>query len=279
MSNLISENQMAFSPVIAESIGLNEAIVLHQIHYWIEIEKSKADDPKVREKHFHNGQWWIFNTYEQWRKQFPFWSTRTIKRIFANLEENGYIVTGNFNSYGPDRTKWYTINYSAIDSLETHSANLSQCKVTNLPDAKCNSDTTNTIDYQPLNPTIDSIQCKMDFSSRKTDIDYAIVYNQIRKACMENDYSDYGTIQKIFGYYYLCYKRVFGEDHPRLSQTAMNNAVYKLVYRDGMMEDVDLDAYKVLIDQYFNTPMDCDYNICHFVSGDIVDNRFYETLY
>lgn len=70
-----------FNPVLvvnlslAQEIGLNEAIVLNQIHYW---------QKKCKHK-------WIYNSYEDWKKQFCFWSNRTIQRIFLSLEQKGLI--------------------------------------------------------------------------------------------------------------------------------------------------------------------------------------------
>ncbi|HDJ6782414.1 TPA: DnaD domain protein, partial [Staphylococcus aureus] len=103
---LIDDYPIQVLPKLAELIGLNEAIVLQQIHYWLNNSKHKYD-----------GKTWIFNSYPEWQKQFPFWSERTIKRTFGSLEKQNLLHVGNYNKAGFDRTKWYSINYETLNKL------------------------------------------------------------------------------------------------------------------------------------------------------------------
>ena len=103
-------NVLCFVPELAAVIGLNEAIVLNQIHYWI--EKNKGDA-----LHYRDGRTWTFNTYKEWQEQFPFWGTATIVRTFEKLEKNGFIISGNFNKMKYDRTKWYSVNYDKVNEV------------------------------------------------------------------------------------------------------------------------------------------------------------------
>lgn len=103
----ISERPLLILPKIASVVGLNEAIVLQQMHYWLNMNEFK-------QQNYHDGRYWFFNTYAELQEQFPFWNEKTIKRIIANLKEKEYIFVGNFNKYKYDRTNWYTINYSKI---------------------------------------------------------------------------------------------------------------------------------------------------------------------
>jgi uncharacterized phage protein (TIGR02220 family) len=102
------ENPLVILPSLAIKIGLREAIILQQIHYWL--TKNGA--------HVIEGRRWIYNTYTEWQKQFPFWSETTIKRSFLNLEKQGLLISGNWNALKMDKTKWYTINYEKLDLLE-----------------------------------------------------------------------------------------------------------------------------------------------------------------
>ena len=101
MNLLISEPPLQILPQFALKVGLNEAILAQQIHYWL----LKSD--KVRD-----GQKWIYNTQDAWLEQFPFWSKATLKRVIASLKKQGIIITGNYNRMSMDRTTWYSINYS-----------------------------------------------------------------------------------------------------------------------------------------------------------------------
>lgn len=97
-------------PTLAEAIGLNEAIILQQIHYWI-------TTPRMGKQ--HDGKRWIYNSVREWQEMnFPFWSEATIKRALANLRAFGLVLTENLNEKTYDRTLWYTIDYDALNRLQ-----------------------------------------------------------------------------------------------------------------------------------------------------------------
>lgn len=112
MSKLLFNTQpLVVDPDLAMLVGLNEAIVIQQVHYWIEINK-KA------ERNFHDDRYWTYNTLKEWHQNyFPFWSFNTVRRTIRNLEEKGILLVGSFSKNPADRTKWYTINYETLDEL------------------------------------------------------------------------------------------------------------------------------------------------------------------
>ncbi len=134
---LINESPLVILPSLAVKIGLNEAIVLQQIHYWLEIIKKSGDQSK-----FVDGHWWVYNTIQQWQQQFPFFSTKTVHRILRKLEDDGLIIGRKFNSQKWDQTKSYTINYERLAQLDDHAGELRQSDLvsgtesisSNLPD-------------------------------------------------------------------------------------------------------------------------------------------------
>lgn len=88
--------------------SLDEAIVLNQLNYWIERNKDAN-------RNFRDGHYWVYNSYEAWRKQdFPVWSATKIKRIFTSLEGKGIVLSANYNKLAIDKTKWYTIDYGKL---------------------------------------------------------------------------------------------------------------------------------------------------------------------
>src|ERR1700704_2509942 len=105
---LIYEPPLQILPSLAIKIGLNEAIVLQQIHYWIS---------NPLNKNIVDGRKWVYNTYDQWGVQFPFWSKNTIIRTIESLESKKLIISNSFNKLFRDRTKWYTIDYDNVNSL------------------------------------------------------------------------------------------------------------------------------------------------------------------
>ena len=106
-SLLISESPLTVQPSLAVLLGLNEAIFLQQVQYWITREAGFCDQ---------YGRRWIYNTVKQWNVQFPFWSESTIKRTIKSLEDQEVMLSTVIgNSY--NKTKAYTINYDLIEEL------------------------------------------------------------------------------------------------------------------------------------------------------------------
>ncbi len=93
---LIPEPPLLVLPSLAITVGLNEAIFLQQLHYWL-LQSGKDRD----------GRRWIYNTYEEWHEQFPFWSIDTIKRVIRAVEKAAFVLsTKTYNERKGDQTKW-----------------------------------------------------------------------------------------------------------------------------------------------------------------------------
>ena len=106
-SLLISESPLTVQPSLAVLLGLNEAIFLQQVQYWITREAGFCDQ---------YGRRWIYNTVKQWRDQFPFWSESTIKRTIRSLEEQHALLSTTVGD-AFNKTKAYTINFDLIEEL------------------------------------------------------------------------------------------------------------------------------------------------------------------
>jgi len=101
---LIDDIPLFVSPTLAKLIGFNEALVLQKVHFWLKHTDNVRD-----------GQKWVYNTYAEWHKQFPFWSDMTIRRTFTNLEKQQFFVSATkYNKSHINKTKWYTINYEKL---------------------------------------------------------------------------------------------------------------------------------------------------------------------
>lgn len=133
MNLLIEEPPLQVLPSLAKSIGLNEAIVLQQIHYWLRKSNNVKDSHK-----------WIYNSMTNWQNQFSFWSLPTVKRVFRSLENQGLLITANYNKAGFDKTKWYRINYEKLQHMSQRSDQNDPTMVSNWTDGSDQNDTTNT---------------------------------------------------------------------------------------------------------------------------------------
>lgn len=106
-SLLISEPPLQVIPSLAVALkSVDKAIILQQIHYWLQ-----------RSKNIEDGHHWVFNTVKEWHQQFPWLAEKTVQRYLKDLCDKGLLITGNFNKANFDRTKWYRINYQALDKL------------------------------------------------------------------------------------------------------------------------------------------------------------------
>lgn len=106
---LIDEYPLLVLPSLAVQIGLNEAIALQQIHYWLGNPKGGVEI---------DGERWVYNTYEEWQlDNFPFWSVRTVQRVFNSLEEMGLVISMQQAAY--DRKKYYRVHYDKLASWNT----------------------------------------------------------------------------------------------------------------------------------------------------------------
>jgi len=105
MKLIINESPLQILPSLALLVGLNEAIVLQQLHFRSLISHNERDGFK-----------WVHKTYDEWKRvEFPFWSVDTIKRTIRKLEKNGYIVSSTtYNRVKMDKTKWYRIDYGVL---------------------------------------------------------------------------------------------------------------------------------------------------------------------
>ena len=136
---LLDEHPLLILPGLARAVGLNEAIVLQQLHYWLQ-----------KSQHEHDGRRWIYNTYSDWQEQFPFWSVATIRRTLTSLREpytpkkgsggrvprEALVLAGRFNRLGMDKTNWYTILYDNFPITKTVSRPLPETTQRLAPEKK-----------------------------------------------------------------------------------------------------------------------------------------------
>ena len=128
-SLLIPCEPLQVLPNLAKAIGLNEAIFLQQLHYWLQ-----------RSKNEHDGRVWVYNTYEEWQTQFPFWSLDTMQRIARKLVKSGLLVVHQFNKQNWDRRNWYSIDYERLEALEVEKGSFSESrKLRSSRTAECGS--------------------------------------------------------------------------------------------------------------------------------------------
>lgn len=79
-------------------------------------------------------------------------------------------------------------------------------------------------------------------------------------------------------YFFRRYKKIFGKDHPALKNEQVQKAYERFKEHDEMYS---VECGREIIDQYFETRFptwDVDYNLMHFISGEIIDMRAFEVM-
>ena len=103
---------MQVLPSLACAIGLEDAIVLQQFHYWL--LRTNPDAENIR---------WVPASMERLREKFPFLARRSLERVIARLEAGGMLRSSRPNRAKHDQTKHYTIVYECVPG-QIESANL-----------------------------------------------------------------------------------------------------------------------------------------------------------
>ena len=101
---LLDEPPMILLPTLASILGINEALILQQINYWLQASKNEWE-----------GHLWTYNSYLEWQTQFIFLSVTTIGRAIRKLEKMGVLISAvGPNKKRSDRTKWYRIDHDKL---------------------------------------------------------------------------------------------------------------------------------------------------------------------
>lgn len=113
----------SFEVDIATKFGIEAAIILHDLFYWV--VKNKANDVN-----YYDGRYWDYNSTSALKELYPYMKEYTITTTLKRLKEKGIILTGCFNKLPFDRTTWYTLTDAGwslfkgkeIDVLKTGNA-------------------------------------------------------------------------------------------------------------------------------------------------------------
>ena len=110
---LMDEQPVVVDRGLARVIGLSEAIVITQLHQWIEYNKK-------HKKNYKDGYYWTYGSMEKLHEEYfdILGSVRTVRRVFKKLEKNGYLIVINYNKLNFDKTCWYRVNYEKFDLLK-----------------------------------------------------------------------------------------------------------------------------------------------------------------
>ena len=99
----------SFDVAMAERYGVNEAIFIENLRFWI--LKNKAN-----KRHFYDGRYWTYNSAKAFAELFPYWSRQQVERIIHKLKSAGVLLIGHYSQNAYDRTNFYALS-DEMDSL------------------------------------------------------------------------------------------------------------------------------------------------------------------
>jgi hypothetical protein len=112
--------QHSFDVRIAKEYGINAAVLLNNMYFWI--EKNRANNTNL-----YDGNYWTYNSKKAFAELFPYLNERQIDYALKKLIDGGIIITGNYNKLAYDRTLWYAITkkgYSILQNCKMEDTNL-----------------------------------------------------------------------------------------------------------------------------------------------------------
>ncbi|MAU09642.1 MAG: hypothetical protein CL607_07465 [Anaerolineaceae bacterium] len=113
IQHLIDEHPLMVLPTLAKHLGINQAIILQQVHFVLQenIKRGSSHD-------FVDGYWWAWNTYEEWQTKFFSWlPDRSLRRYIAELEDAGLLISRSSVRHKSDRRKWYRVDYDLYQEM------------------------------------------------------------------------------------------------------------------------------------------------------------------
>lgn len=142
MSRLLTtEAPLIVLPSLARELGLEEAIILQQLHYLLGNAST-----------LNKGRTWIYNTLQQWADLLPIPLSR-IERAFAKLRKLGIVLVEKLARWKTNRTNYYSIDYDRLSAIVQGSNDLAGSQRITLSDSATPKTMRNA---SPQNPEMDA---------------------------------------------------------------------------------------------------------------------------
>lgn len=114
----------SFSIEDAKKYGVEKAILLKNIRFWL--EKDKANNKNKKEYTDGKEYYWTYNSASAFAKIFPYLKQRSINRWLNELVDAGVLIIGNFNKASYDKTSWYTMPDFCVSTTGQNIQSISQ---------------------------------------------------------------------------------------------------------------------------------------------------------
>jgi hypothetical protein len=279
---LRSDGSIIVNKKLAYNIGLHEAIMYSEL-----LSKYKY----FAEKNELQPDGYFFNTVANMQKDTTL-SDHQQRKAIRSLEKLGLI---EYKTKGLPAKRYFkivedeaTIKQYLMDNIEIKiSKNLitSSEEIKELDLKKLQSNNTNINNTKINNTKVKGVN-GIKFSEEN-------IYSQLSHKRFENNLSKIDSIlssipnynkddfRRVLIYYLVKYEEVFEINHPELKKEYWERVINDLFICPVNELFVGVTYYYYdCIDKHFVTRYaDCDYNILHFATKGILENRFYEACY
>lgn len=110
---MISGYSHSFDTGVANHLGVNAAIVLNHIMYWLRINKKKGENQ-------NEGRTWTFETNKEIADYFGYLTEKQVRNAIDVLVENGLLIKGHFHKNHFNRTNWYAVHDESLIEDKPH---------------------------------------------------------------------------------------------------------------------------------------------------------------
>lgn len=226
---------------LAIEYGTVEALLISRIDSALDFVSSRP--AKYKDKHFREGKWWIYKTYEQLMEEIPNIKERALRNKIHELERLEILYTDNFSFGKAAHITWYSLNYEKLrEILELYSkpAKSAVSKPAKNADSEAAK---NAGSLKNNNKRLINNKLLYSFSFAKTKekslADFFLEYEYPRDVeCFLQSYANK-------------YKDKFGVSHPPISLDALVKGIDNLLNNDNV--DLLFSDCDVILDVYFST--------------------------
>jgi len=103
---LLDEPPVAIQRSLVRAVGIMEAAVVQQLHYWLQRATKRGSD----------GRPWVYKTYAEWGDEIGI-SAKQARGALDRLRTSGVILSRQNPHRPEDRTLWWTVDYLALEAI------------------------------------------------------------------------------------------------------------------------------------------------------------------
>lgn len=163
----------SFDENIAVKYGINEAILLNELAFWIKLNTANK-------RNFYEGRYWTYNSISALADVFPFWSRETIKRTLSHLKDENLILVGDFGNDRFKRVNYYSLSDKGMEIMWIAHTRKAQNEQGSMLKMSQSVDTTNTIDI--YNTVVNTEETNTDSPVLTTEQKIDLLFEEFWKA-------------------------------------------------------------------------------------------------